>query len=181
MNIGELKLCLLAEVVGNTNKSFSWGRVFRHAWKKPKCRFLFWWRIASFFYVSRSTILKKISRIINRKLFFKYGTEIELGSEIGPGFYIGHHSGIVISRRSKIGKNCTIRQNTTIGLKADNSNTVTIGDNVNIGAHTCIISENLVIGDNVTIGAGAFVNTDIPSNTTYYTVKQHEIRQKVIV
>ncbi|BEB84437.1 TPA: DapH/DapD/GlmU-related protein [Escherichia coli] len=85
--------------------------------------------------------------------------------------YIGHYSGIVITRYATIGRNFNIRQNTTIGLKNSNSNRVTIGDNVNIGANSCIISDNITIGDNVKIGAFTFVNKDIPSNATYYTKK----------
>ncbi|MDL4912588.1 MAG: DapH/DapD/GlmU-related protein [Enterobacterales bacterium endosymbiont of Blomia tropicalis] len=168
-----LKECLRVEVIGNKDKKFSWARTIRHAWRQPKRRFLFWWRIASYLYGSNNKQLKKIGKKINRKLFFKYNTDIELGVSIAPGLYIGHYSGIVITRYATIGKNFNIRQNTTIGLKNNNTNKITIGDNVNVGANSCIISENIVIGDNVKIGAFTFVNKTIPSNSIYYTKKEN--------
>jgi acetyltransferase-like isoleucine patch superfamily enzyme len=47
-----------------------------------------------------------------------------------------------------------------------------IGDNVDIGACTCIVGITHVIGDNVKIGAMSFVNQDIPSNCTCITKKE---------
>lgn len=49
-----------------------------------------------------------------------------------------------------------------------NSYHIEIGDNVSIGAHTCIISDDLVIGDNVTIGAMSFVNKSIAAGSTFF-------------
>ena len=173
MTIDFLKECLLLEVIGKGRSDFTWGRVIRHAWRQPKRRFLFWWRIASYLYSIKNKTLNKIAHKINRSLYFKYNTEIELGAEIAPGLYIGHYSGIVITQYCTIGRNFNIRQNTTIGLKNGNTNKVTIGDNVKIGANSCIISDNIRIGDNVTIGACSFVNKDIPENTIYYTKKEN--------
>lgn len=42
-----------------------------------------------------------------------------------------------------------------------------IGDNVDIGAHSCIIGD-INIGHNVTIGAMTFVNKDVPDNSIIY-------------
>ncbi|XTZ40082.1 serine acetyltransferase [Salmonella enterica] len=178
MSIDFLKECLSIEVI--KNKKFSWVRVLNHAWRQPKVRFLFWWRIASYLYKTDNKQLRKTGEMINRRLFFKYNTDIELGASIAPGLYIGHYGGIVITKHATIGRNFTIRQNTTIGLKTNNTNRVTIGNNVNIGANSCIISENIVIGDNVTIGAFTFVNKDIPSNSIYYTKKESIIKEREV-
>ncbi|EGX19960.1 hypothetical protein ECSTECS1191_1355 [Escherichia coli STEC_S1191] len=42
-----------------------------------------------------------------------------------------------------------------------------IGHNVDIGANSCIISNQIIIGNNVTIGAQSLVLQNIPSNTVY--------------
>ncbi|EFA6625650.1 serine acetyltransferase, partial [Escherichia albertii] len=94
-------------------------------------------------------------------LFFKYNTDIELGASIAPGLYIGHYSGIVITRYATIGRNFNIRQNTTIGLKNNNTNRISIGDNVKIGAFT-------------------FVNKDIPSNSICYTKKVNVCKEREV-
>ena len=51
-------------------------------------------------------------------------------------------------------------------------NYIVIGDNVDIGAHTCIIGLNVKIGSNVKIGAMSFIMEDVPDNCTYVTRKE---------
>ncbi|WP_243739111.1 hypothetical protein [Buttiauxella sp. JUb87] len=67
-----------------------------------------------------------------------------------------------------------IRQNTTIGRKSSRGDIgiTFIGDNADIGAHSCII------GDNVTIGAMTFVNKDIPDNSVIYNTVSSIIKSK---
>lgn len=180
MDMQFLKECLLVEVIGGKNKTFSWPRAVRHAWRQPRRRFIFWWRIASYMYHSKNKFLKRLASRINRNLFYKYNAEIELGLTVAPGFYIGHFCGVVITRNATIGRNFEVRQNTTIGLKSSNDDRIVIGDNVSVGAHSCIIAENLSIGDNVVIGAFSFINKDIPSNTIYYTRRESVLVERGI-
>lgn len=100
-------------------------------------------------------------RIQYRHLNIKYGIQTAYNLEVGPGWFIGHYSGIVIHGETKIGKNFVLHQNTTIGT---NDNGVPeIGDNVSIGANVVIIGK-IKIGNNVTIGAGSVVTKDVPDN-----------------
>ena len=169
-----LRECLRREVMMST-KNFSWFSVLHKALKCPNRRFYFWWRIASYWHHSNSKFLRKRAAKINRKLVFKYGTEIQLGAQIGPGMVITHHHGIVVNGSAVIGHSLRIRQNTTIGITGTNINqepiSLVIGNNVSIGAGTCIIAHKINIGDNVVIGAMTFVNKDIPSNMTVYSEK----------
>ncbi|VAL22885.1 bifunctional N-acetylglucosamine-1-phosphate uridyltransferase/glucosamine-1-phosphate acetyltransferase [Enterobacter hormaechei] len=55
---------------------------------------------------------------------------------------------------------------------------ILIGDNVSVGAGSCIIANSIVIGSNVDIGAMSFINKDIPSNCIVYTKKTNEIHFK---
>lgn len=75
--------------------------------------------------------------------------------------------GIFISFAVKIGKNCIIHQNTTIGsstlIDAKKKGAPKIGDNCFIGAGVAIIG-NINIGNNVRIAANASVFKDIPDN-----------------
>ena len=95
---------------------------------------------------------------------------IALGSQIDglPTFPHGF-TGIFISEGAKIGKDCVIFHQVTIG-----SNTLpgsrgrgcpTIGDNVYIGCGAKIIG-NVRIGNNVRIGANCVVTQDVPDNAT---------------
>jgi serine O-acetyltransferase len=93
-------------------------------------------------------------------------------SEIGPGFYIGHFSCIVIV--GKIGANCSVGQGVTIGFKGAGMSTLppTLGDNVYVGTSALIIGA-ITVGDNVVIGANTTVVKDVPAG---YTVVSAPVR-----
>lgn len=75
---------------------------------------------------------------------------------------------IFISNGAKIGKNCIIFQQVTIGSNnlqdSKGKGAPCIGDNVLIGAGAKIIG-NVKVGNNCRIGANAVVAKDIPDNT----------------
>ncbi|HDT3906313.1 serine acetyltransferase [Raoultella ornithinolytica] len=78
--------------------------------------------------------------------------------------HIPHPIGIVIGKSVVIGKNCTIYQNVTLGVKSnDIEQYPVLGDNVTVYANACILG-GVVIGDNAIIGSGSLVNSNIPAN-----------------
>lgn len=169
------KECLRREVI-KSDKPFSWFKLFHRHFKCPDRRFYFWWRTANQFYLSKNKPLIWIARKINRRLVSKYGTEIQLGAQIGPGLSIGHFQGVTINMYINIGENFHIRQNTTIGRKDESlPMNFNIGNNVDVGANSCIIGNEISIGDNVKIGAMSFINKSIPANCTVYTKKSNEV------
>jgi len=107
-----------------------------------------------------------ISNLIMRRYSYKYGFQIPSSTDIGEGFYIGHHGTIVINAKTKIGKNCNITHNTTIGQanRGKLKGYPTIGDNVWIGTGSVIVG-NIKIGSNVLIAPNSFVNVDVPANS----------------
>jgi|GEM_PF-5302163 len=88
-----------------------------------------------------------------------------------------HPIGLVIRGGTKIGENCRIQQNVTIGVKRDTDPLATIGNNVLIGAGAIILG-GVTIGDNATIAAGSIVLEDVPPNVTYFEPIHPEIRRK---
>ena len=73
-------------------------------------------------------------------------------------------NGIIINPYAKIGANCKIFHQDTIGDDGKSMyNAPIVGDNVIIGAGAKLIGK-ICIGNNVFIGAGAIVVTDIPDN-----------------
>ncbi|EFH6736718.1 serine acetyltransferase [Escherichia coli] len=139
--------------------------------------FLLWWRLANEMYISGNKKQRKCAIKIKNALMAKYGCDIGLEAQIGKGLVLPHHSGVVIHGNVKIGENVIIRQNTTIGEKESDSrkNYIVIGDNVDVGAHTCIIGLNVKIGSNVKIGAMSFIMEEVPDNCTYVTRKESRI------
>jgi len=84
---------------------------------------------------------------------------------VSGAIYILNHPHSTRIFAKSIGKHFTIRQNTTIGMSKINRPDLipTIGDNVDVGAHSIIIGD-IRIGNNVIIGAGSVVVKDIPDN-----------------
>lgn len=95
-------------------------------------------------------------------------TTIELASDAneieGGGLYYEHAFGTHIGAKS-IGRGCTFRQFTTIGVKSKNRHDEkpTIGRNVDFGVGVICIGD-IHIGDNAIIAAGSVVVKDVPAN-----------------
>lgn len=105
-----------------------------------------------------------------RRLQQKYNCFIPINADIDERIIFPHEMyGIFISQGAKIGKNCVMFHQTTIGSNnikdSKNIGTPVIGDNCYIGAGAKVIG-NVKIGNNVRIGANCCVSTDIPDNAT---------------
>ena len=98
---------------------------------------------------------------------FKFGYEISPKTKIGGGLRLPHWGGgIVIHSNAIIGENCEIMQNVTVGNNALKSrdDVAIIGDRVTLCAGSKVIG-SVSIGDNVVVGANSVVVKDIPTNT----------------
>jgi serine O-acetyltransferase len=87
------------------------------------------------------------------------GADIPLNCQIGGGLLIPHPNGIVIHPDAKIGVNCLIFQQVTIGSR-DAFGHPEIGGHVDIGAGAKILGR-VNIGSHARIGANAVVVKDV--------------------
>lgn len=87
---------------------------------------------------------------------------IESKMKVGPGFFVMHGDGTFVNAQ-RIGENCRIWQQVTIGIEGTDS--PTIGNNVTIYAGAKVVGK-VSVGDNVTIAANSLVIKDVPSNVT---------------
>lgn len=85
--------------------------------------------------------------------------------KVGKGFMIWHGYSTVINAQ-RIGENCQVWQNVTIGKKTTrpNNDKPVIGDNVSICTGAVCVGE-ICVGNNVVIGANSTVTKDVPANT----------------
>lgn len=90
------------------------------------------------------------------------GADIPLNARIEGGLLLPHPNGIVIHPDARIGPNCLIFQQVTIGTRGVPGAPV-IGGHVDIGAGAKILGP-VTIGNHVVIGANAVVLTDVPDN-----------------
>jgi serine O-acetyltransferase len=90
------------------------------------------------------------------------GADIPLNAQIGGGLMIPHPNGIVIHPHAKIGPNCLLFQQVTIGATEGYP---TVGGHVDVGAGAKILGP-ITVGDHARIGANAVVLTDVPEGAT---------------
>ncbi|GAB3929263.1 serine O-acetyltransferase [Larkinella terrae] len=114
---------------------------------------------------SKFTIPGFIYRLFYYRYTYKYGFQIPRETTIGRGFQISHFGCIVINSKSKIGDNCYVSHNVTIGQtnRGKLKGYPTLGDKVWVGAGAVIVG-GVTIGSNVLIAPNAYVNFDVPSN-----------------
>jgi serine O-acetyltransferase len=120
-------------------------------------------------------LMRRIARL--RHMFWSVITQSDIGLEakLGSGLMLPHPNGVVIHEDARIGDDCMIMQQVTVGMIGDGE-VPTIGDRVYIGAGAKIIGK-LVIGDGARIGANAVVMTDVPPNCTAVGIPARIIEQ----
>jgi serine O-acetyltransferase len=161
-----LKETLQADVYRYRGET-SW-RAFLSAYlHEPGFRFTYYLRKVAF-YRERKGGLGIFGYIYNRiqlhRYRFKYGFDISPLTQIGPGLYIGHFGGVVISPQAVLGANVNIAQGVTIGAASRGPRTgaPTLEDRVWVGANAIIVGK-VTIGHDALIAPGAYVNFDVPS------------------
>jgi serine O-acetyltransferase len=86
------------------------------------------------------------------------------GTVIGPGLFISHGQGTVLSAE-RIGANLQVHQGVTIGWDYRAERRPIIGDDVFIGAGAKVLGA-VTVGDGARIGANAVVVSDVPPGAT---------------
>jgi serine O-acetyltransferase len=92
------------------------------------------------------------------------GISLPAECEIGDGLYIGHYGCIILARECRIGHNCSLAQNVTIGVAGtgEQRGAPVIGNRVFIGAHSAIVGP-ITVGDDAVICAGSVVMRPVPA------------------
>ena len=118
-------------------------------------------------------LLRKYEYYSNRKnhifgkimlLYYKvryHGLSVRLGFSIprnvfDKGLSIAHYGSIVVNSNARVGRNCRIQENVTIGATGGGDDSPIIGDNVFIASGARILGK-VQIANNIAIGANAVV------------------------
>lgn len=115
---------------------------------------------------AKNRLSKAILRLKLKRLQEKTQIIISYKTQIGEGFYIGHHGRIIINKDVIIGKNVNIATGVTIGQenRGERKGVPTISDNVWIGTNAVIVGK-VTIGTDVLIAPNSFVNFDVPDHS----------------
>jgi serine O-acetyltransferase len=108
------------------------------------------------------SILYKLLKLLSEILT---GIDLPCEAKVGRRFRIDHFGGIVISGDAVFGDDCVIRNGVTVGLRhTGHRGAPVIGNRADIGAGAKVLG-SISIGDDVAIGANAVVITDVPANS----------------
>ena len=133
--------------------------------------------------------LKPIAVILRMFTYLIHNSYIPFTAEIGRGTLFGYKGiGVIIHSNPKIGDNCIIGSNVTLGggngpsknkiavFNKIRRNVPVVGDRVYLATGSKIIGD-VVIGDDAIIGANAVVVCDIPSATVWGGVPAKYLRE----
>lgn len=88
------------------------------------------------------------------------GIELNLKSRIGSGLRLYHGVGLVIHEAVVMGKNCTLRHGTTLGMRNGPDDCPILGDDVDVGCQSVLMGR-IRVRDGAVIGAGSVVLHDV--------------------
>ena len=119
------------------------------------------------------------ARLISQIAKFFTGIEIHPGAKINGALFIDHGTGVVIGETAEIGDKVTIYHGATLGGtgKETGKRHPTVGNNVIIGSGAKILG-SITIGDNVKVGANSVVLEDVRSNCTIVGYKANIVNIK---
>lgn len=107
------------------------------------------------------------------------GVEIHPAAEIGEGFFIDHGVGVVIGETARVGTDCVMFHNVTLGGtgKHHGKRHPTISDHVLIGTSSVLLGP-LTVGPRSSIGANSFIIMhDVPPDSTVVGTPARIVRQ----
>lgn len=121
--------------------------------------------------------LPLVPKLLRKANYYLHHVHLPLEAEIGEGTVLGYGGlGIVIHERARIGRNCLISQQVTIGGRSGREGVPVIGDHVRIGAGAKILGD-LRIGDHAVVGANAVVTRDVAPGAVVAGVPARELRR----
>jgi serine O-acetyltransferase len=148
---------------GQANRRAFWSAYLHD----PGFRFTYYLRKVQYYRESRNS-WGMPGYVYNRLMLnyyrMRYGFDISPNTRIGPGLYLGHFSGVVISPYAILGSNINVAHGVTIGAESRGRRigAPTLEDRVWVGPHAIIVG-NITIGTEAMVGPGAYVNFDVPA------------------
>ena len=110
-------------------------------------------------------LLKKWAALRHRFWSVVTGADIPLNCKIEGGLLLPHPNGIVIHSGARIGPNCLILQQVTLGVGGALAGAPTLVGHCDIGAGAKLLG-GVTIGAHAVVGANAVVLCDVPAGAT---------------
>ena len=144
------------------------GLAFHH----PPLRAMVWFRLGGWL---KAIGVRGVAGYVQRRLLRVYGLELEVGADIGGGFYVAHPVGCTV-RAARVGENATVIAAVTVGVNKVVQWPV-LGDRIFLGAG-CRVLGPIVVGDDVRVGTNAVVLTDVADGPTMVGIPARPITRR---
>jgi serine O-acetyltransferase len=125
---------------------------------------------------SSATALRRAAILRHRFWSAVAGCDIPLNSEIGGGLLLPHPNGVVIHPGVRVGPNCLLLQQVTLGRGGKLPGLPSLAGHVDVGAGAKILG-GVTIGAHAKIGANAVVLRDVPAHATAVGVPARIVRR----
>lgn len=114
--------------------------------------------------LGRTRLARPLLALAQKLIEIVTGISLPAECEIGDGVYIGHYGCIIVAPGGRIGHNCSLAQNVTIGIagSGEQRGAPVIGNRVFIGAHSVIVGR-VTVGDDAVVCAGSVVVRPVPA------------------
>lgn len=103
--------------------------------------------------------------VASRLIRHLYGAEIHWNADLQPGVCVVHGNGLVLSHAAKVGRNCILFQNATLGESMDPETGEvggpTLQDDVHVGPGAVLLGP-ITVGEGTKIMAGAVLARSVP-------------------
>lgn len=143
----------------------------------PSRKSVWIFRTSQFFYFK--PIFRFIGVYFHRKLITKYGIFISPNCLIKKGLKLPHPNGIVIGETVRIGNNCTIYQQVTVGSKNRGDYIKglqpCIGNNV-ILFSGCKVLGSINISNGTTVGSNSVLTKSTECNSVYAGIPAKKVK-----
>lgn len=167
--------CVKSEVFGGKKPGIA--RFFR-AYLEPSLHAV--WLVRKYQYHSRVGH-KQRAIFAKCRLARLYGIFVGANTEIDIGLRFPHPTSIIIGQAAKLGKNCTIFQNVTIGSRNTGDWKLglqpEIGDKCTLFAG-CKVIGAIKLGEGTKIGANTVMNKDSSKDSVWVGIPAREITKK---
>jgi serine O-acetyltransferase len=117
-------------------------------------------------------------KLLNQYFHIVYQVDISPAADIGPGFALIHPRNILVGG-CRIGSNCLLFQEVTLGMNANSSAFPVLGDNVDIYAGARVIG-GIKVGNDVKIGANCVVMQSVADGCTVVVAKNRVISRQLV-
>lgn len=145
------------------NARFSWPRLIATAARQPGLAACLLFRLQAALHAKGHGRTASWTRGINLSLT---GADFVPGCVAGPGLLIRHPNGLVVGEGVRIGAECTLLHQVTLGERYVDGRAPhlypVLGNRVTVGAGAKVLG-GVTLGDDCVIGANAVVTHDVPS------------------